>query len=533
MTLTFDETAPTRASSDQNTGREFSIGAGSVGMRPPALGAISGGVRYQLRLFWLHALGMISSGGIDRVDMEHDEAEGVDDLAVFYSPPGRNHVGRLIDADFFQSKFHVAHNEAIDHKFFTDATRTRTRRPLIARMAETGVQQRVAYPRHRITFLTNWAWDPRDPFRKLIRESGNVDLRLLTSTPRSKLGSIRAALQGATGLDDGRFAEFLESLRFQVPWGAQWQVEERLRDLMDRAGLQVPAPDHECVALEDLGARFLESGRKGWTGTTLRAVLAQEGLFAPPTRRAPVAAVRSFSRLAGLDMPPGAVDVDLTDLFDGRTPRSAAVWSETIPERLAARLGEVAKLEQPVELALDCHLSVAWHLGTLLDAKSGVRVALRQKGLDRGVEVWNPSGRADGQDEWVLAAVRDGGTELAIAVSITHDIAADVERALPDLGLGSARLVSATVRKPGSDAIADGSHAAVLASELVARLRGHAAAGATTRVHFFMAAPVSFAFLLGQRSAVLGPITAYEFDFNASRTYAPGMSSPRPDGHSR
>lgn len=503
-------------------------------MRPPALGAISGGIRYQLRLFWLHALPMISRPGVERVSMEHGGADGVDDLAVFYSAPGRNDAGRITDADFFQSKFHVAQSSAIDHGFFTDAGRTGTSRPLIARMADTWSSQRVAYPCCRLTFLTNWSWDPSDPLRKLVRDSGHLDPAIFTATSRSAVGKIRDSWQSTTGLDEDLFRQFLGSLRLQVPWGAQWQVDERMRDLMHVAGLLVPPLEHECVALDDLGAHFLETGRTEWTTESLRAALAQEGLYARAEgRRAPVVAVRSFLRFAGLDVPPGTVDIDLADLFEGRLPRSADAWTTMIPERLDQRLHEIARLEQPVELALDCHLSIAWHLGMLLDSKSGVRVALRQKGLDRGTEVWDPKARTGAEDQWDIAAGPGTGAEVVVAVSVTHTIDADVEGSMAHLGLGGARFIHATVRRPGPSAIANGEHAAALASELVAKLREHAPPDRTTHVHVFLAAPVSFAFLLGQRGAILGPTTTYEFDFNASRTYAPGMSSPRPDGHSR
>lgn len=38
---------------------------------PPAIGAISAGIRYQIRFFWWQALPMLYSGGVAKVVLEH------------------------------------------------------------------------------------------------------------------------------------------------------------------------------------------------------------------------------------------------------------------------------------------------------------------------------------------------------------------------------------------------------------------------------------------------------------------------------
>ena len=77
-------------------------------MSAPALGALSEGIRFQLRLFWLHALVMLARRGVVRVEMKHREAEAADDVAVFYEPPGRNEGWHPQDVDSFQTNSIVA-----------------------------------------------------------------------------------------------------------------------------------------------------------------------------------------------------------------------------------------------------------------------------------------------------------------------------------------------------------------------------------------------------------------------------------------
>jgi hypothetical protein len=85
--------------------------------------------------------------------------------------------------------------------------------------------------------------------------------------------------------------------------------------------------------------------------------------------------------------------------------------------------------------------------------------------------------------------------------------------------------VHARLSTPGGSAIKSGGHAVWLADELARIVREIVRDQKAARIHVFPACPVAFAFLLGQRSAALGPVTMYEYDFGVSKTYRPGMST--------
>lgn len=494
-------------------------------MTSPALGAISAGIRYQVRFFWLQALPMLTRDGIDRVEMEHSEADGIDDVAVFYSAPGKNDGGKMTDADYFQAKYHVDQRGTINAAFFTDATRTGTAKPILKRIADTWTKERVDHPGCRMTFLTTWQWDSSDPLLSCIKENSHLNETFFSAGKKSAVGKIRKQWIATTGLNEADFEAFIKCLRFYVPWPT-YEVERSLRDCMQLAGLEAPPLGQERNALDDLGNRFLETRRIKWCRDELQTLLKQEGLLAKePVVRHPILSIRSFTWLSGLGLQPGDVDIDLTDLFSGRFPHSPSAWSQDIPTRLVQKLPQAVLLNQPIELALDCHLSIAWYTGMLLNSKSGVQTIIRQRSNQRGVELWNPTLGTSAVDEWILEEDRDGSDELVVIASLTHPTKDDVLRSLPNLGLVGARIMHLTHPSPGNSVVRNGEHALALAKSLATRIRDTLSEKPSTKVHLFFSAPVSFAFLFGQNSGVIGPATVYEYDFKGTKTYSPGASS--------
>lgn len=493
-------------------------------MASPAIGAITSGVNYQVRFFWLQALPMLVRDGIERVEMEHHKADGVDDIVVFYSPSGKNDAGELTDVDFFQAKYHVDQRETIDSEFFTATAQSGTQKPLLERFADTWLQERENHPRCRLTFFTTWKWDTADKLLPFFKENGHLKESFLSESDGSAVGKIRQKWFIASGLSEENFKAFILRLRFYAPWST-FQIESQLRDGMQLAGLEVPQLGQEGNRLDDLGNKFLSSGRIKWNRSELYEVLEREKLFAKiPVTRHPMLSVRSFTRFAGLGLQSGDVDIDLTDLFNGRQPYSADAWSQDIPMRLTEKLPDIAKLAQPIELALDCHLSIAWHLGMLLDSKSGIQTILRQK-TNAGTVLWEPVRNGAAVDEWILEEEREGNGDLIVIASLTHPAKEDVLRSLPYLDLDKGRLMHFTHPNPSNNAVRDGDHALALVTTLVTRVRDAVSKNPVSKIHLFFSAPVSFAFLLGQNSGVLGPTTAYEYGFKGTKNYSPGASS--------
>lgn len=101
--------------------RPFGVGREKLTMSSPSLGAISAGIRYQVRFFWRHALAMlVPEPRVAKVVLESHGAGAVDDVVVYYTAPAVNERGSIVTVDFHQLKFHVAKTGAVDHDAVID-----------------------------------------------------------------------------------------------------------------------------------------------------------------------------------------------------------------------------------------------------------------------------------------------------------------------------------------------------------------------------------------------------------------------------
>jgi hypothetical protein len=500
-------------------------------MTSPPLGAVATGIRYQVRFFWRHALAMLhDQPRVSRVVLEHRGVNAVDDVVVYYSPPGVNDRGTKVSVDFHQVKFHVSMAGAVDHDALIDPTWTGTTKPMLRAFSDAWKDLRDAHPTGRLKLVTNWPWDPASAIAPYIRDGGWLHDGFLSAGRRSNVGKIRMRWQDACALNDADFRAFVASLRFLTSALSLADAEDSLSDKAQLAGLVPIAPGIDWSPYDDLGQRLIESGRTDHTPESLRELVESEGLVAtkdPPYRS--TFAVRSFQMHAHSPETDGACVVDLTDLFDGRRVRSEDSWTGAIPSRLGGALPEVALLPEPVHVALDAHLSIAWYAGRLLDPKFGKRVVLRQRIRGVGTQIWDVSApvRPEGAEGWTLATeeTATGGAEIAVVISVTHSALADATRFIGESLPAVGSVVHAALG-PGPQAVQDGGHARWLADELIRSLGGVLAKRVPRHIHVFPACPASLAFLLGQESRVLGPSTIYEYDFgHQGRAYRPGMTT--------
>jgi hypothetical protein len=184
-------------------------------------------------------------------------------------------------------------------------------------------------------------------------------------------------------------------------------------------------------------------------------------------------------------------------------------------------------------LLLDAHTSICFAAGYFLPLKSGIEVSVMQ-GTQGRRALWTPR-MADGSNGakcWSIAheSLNSSGTEVAIAVSVTHDVSADVcayvKANLPNVGR---ILIFSILPGPGPAAIRDADHAVSLAQGLAASLRTERTLEERKEaMHLFLSAPAGFGFFLGRLAQSFGPVVAYEYDFetNAPGAYQAGIRLP-------
>ena len=465
---------------------------------------------------------------IEKVVMEHRGVQAVDDVVVYWSPPGWIDLDQFVRIDYYQVKFHVGIGSSVRSENLIDPNWTGTKHSMLWRFAQDWKKIRTDQPNVRLNLVTNWPWCETDPLAPLIRDTGKLHERFFESGAGSKVGKIRIAWhEHLSFLDEDEATEFLRQLRLCVRSVSQSESGDWLADRCQLAGLKRPDLTTNQNQYDDLAGRLLAGGLREFTPGELRSIVEREKLTVDdeiPYKS--TCAIKSFKRFAHQPKTDAVLLGDLTDLFDGRNPVEPTAWSTAIPNRLQDMLDSINELPNPIQLTLDTHLSIGWYVGTLLDAKAGMPVLLRQKSLD-GVELWDTSVSTPEADQmWQISTeVIERGTDVAIAISVTHDISLDVSGAMHALALPVGFLFHARLQEIGAKAIRSGPHACALATDLATNLRDMVREHKAKRTHVFASCPISFAFLLGQRSAACGAMTFYEHDFGGTSGYHAAMAT--------
>jgi hypothetical protein len=501
------------------------------------------GDAYQARHFWLQACRLFEEHShAEQVCFELDALRSIDDIGVFYRSGMQDDWLKPLSADFFQVKFHVDCAGGLTWQAFLDPAFINARSVcLLTRIHKAFqclLQQGLSC---RLNLVLPWPIHPDNPLAKIISNySGGFRMDVLFdgTGPRSTMGKIRAAWRKALELTtDKELREVLHWVRIWPNAGSLEALRDRLNDKLRLAGFAPVEDGRIGNPYDDLIQKLHAAGQRRFTREELEKIARQEGLWrgAPQlVQEGKVLGVRSFMRWAEYMEDETDAMVCLVRHFDGREIRGTDLWKEAVIPDLRTFLSPIIPKGEPLTLCLDTHSTVAFAAGQYLEAKSGVRVAVRQR-THLGTVVWDAAtapGGAEGLWEFEEVACRPSGAEVAVAISVTHDVLADVQayvtRSLPCVG----RILSFAVRPgPGPTAVRDGAHASSLAQELVATIRKvRASKEWEGPVHVFSAAPNGLMFRIGQLSRSLGRCLPYEYDFDrcAPGAYEPTIILPTP-----
>lgn len=488
------------------------------------------GDTFQARMFWMRAARLLfPDSPIARVAFETGP-KSFDDIWVDYAA-GHGQLdqyGRPLGREHIQCKWHVTpgsygYAALVDPEFINANARSLLQRAFDAHRAagEAGV---------RFKLLTNWLVDREDPLRVMIgTRSGALRHNRLfdDTTDRSRAGGVRKLWRDHLAIDDDALRAFAGALAF----GQARDTLEELRDMLDPillgAGLRRIPVSESVFPYDDLVFQWISQGRLEFDRASLLDACRRENLLAGAAPTTVCFGVKSFEHpIDPLQMRCAEV-LDLTPEFDQRFIRDEGAWSGKLYPTLSTFLLEAARRHESLRLALDAHASLAFAAGSVLNLKSGRVVELEQRSPGR--QIWTPDDQ-DLDPAWPSVEVErielgKDGTEFALAVGFTHDIAQDVVNyAGANLPNVSTVLVCRLTGGARADAVKCGRHAFDLAQCIASESR--AATGAP--IHLFVAAPNALTFFLGQRRALLGRVTLYEFDFEGTRdrTYQPSLTLP-------
>ena len=446
--------------------------------------------------------------------------------------PGIDAGGRPCAADYFQVKYHVDRSAEYAASNLCDPGFIGATQSLLQRFHHVRLKLGDGDGWHRLHLVSNWKWAAGETLGPLLRESeeGALPERFFSGGPRSNLGKVRKEWREHLGLTEVAFEDFARRLRFGVDFLGRRGLRDRLNDRLLSVGLREIPADQTQNVYDSLTQQFIMNGTNVFDVATFRTMCEREGLLAPPPASGPrVLGIRSFMRFAERIEDECSSFVCVARNFEGRHVRDPRAWQESVLSDVRTFLNNPSFRSQEHHLLLECHTSLAFVAGYELDRKSGAQVFPVQKGVRTAV--WRPSSGGDGAANSAWSSAREQTTanapDVAIAVSVTRDVLADVKSfvaELPDIGLVIDLRPEVGI---GPRVIVDADHAVALADALADLLRTHRPTpGGTT--HLFIAAPNALAFFLGQHRGALGKLQLYEFDFEGEQggSYSPSVRLP-------
>ena len=493
------------------------------------------GDRFQARLFWMKAVRLLDpQSPIVRIGFESGP-KGYDDIWVEYD---RRHglsdqEGRPLYREHIQCKWHVSpgsygYAQLADPEFINANARSLLQRAFEAQRSHAPTGEGA-----RFRLISNWLIERNDPLRKLVNQRSHtlrLDQLFGAGGDRSAMGKIRKLWSEHLGVREDALRLLARTLAFSERPDALEQLLELLDPLLCIAGLRRVPPHESACIYDEVVYQWMAQGRLEFDRPALRAACEREGLIADAMPRPTVYGVKSFEHATDKLEDRCTAVLDLIPNFNERLIRPEFDWERTVYPALKSFLLGAAKTEARLRLALDAHLTLSFAAGSVLNIKSGKVIELEQRTIGRKIWVADDAEPDPSWGSWDFEAreVNANGADMAVAVSLTHDTARDVEayvsRTLPNV---RTMLLARPSTGVGARSVAGGRHAFDLAEALTARikterdeLRG--------RLHLFVAGPGAFSFFLGQRQVAIGSLTLYEFDFEGERggSYQPSLSLP-------
>lgn len=501
--------------------------------------AINQGLLYQESIFWWQAAIMLTPGSsISSIEWEADDLKGFDDVVVNYDPPILDKAtGEKVTRDVFQVKHHADKSrfitcEALTDPSFIGAISVSFLKKLKNQQdTQTDQKQNIRY-----NLVNTWSIDASDTIGKLIGTDGEIRLEVLKQgkTDDSEMGRVRKLWREHLQLaDDQQLFTCLSSLRITSNFFDVHSINYLLNPNLRLAGLHQLSENQVSNKYDGLIARLHGQKKNIFTEPFLRELCKREGLFAPESSDyLHRVGIRTF--LSGTEHfnQENAESLCLAHHYEDRKIKDPLLWSSQVLPELKSFLKTVTEKQKKITFSLETHLSLAFAAGYCLNPKQGVQVSVIQKTQNSKI-LWEPKINEQAQENmlsWTRQVVNPGCNDVAVAISITHNIMPDVEFFVTDQLPQVGKIIEARINPgPSHSALKDGTHVFHLAQTIANELyNSRTIQERNGKVHIFMAAPNAFAFYFGQYAAALGNMVLYEFNFPAIKAgdYHPVLTFP-------
>ncbi len=435
------------------------------------------GREYQARYFWLQACDLFKDNSdVAQVGYEINEVKSFDDVVVYYNKPKQDELGTSYHIDYYQIKFHVDYSGAFTFENLTDPKLIgATAVSLLQKLRDAVQKHRIPDQAVRFYIVSNWSILHNDSLGELISGSnGGIRLSiLLKGGPNSKYGKVRSLWKEHLGIsNDDELCEILRPLRFKSGYANLAEIGRQLNENLERVGL-VPVREGRLVnPYDDLIGKLIQIGKNRFDRSELQNICEGEGLWKgkkiTDDSRPLKIGVRSRMRYAENMEHETDHMLCLVRYFNDRFIYANNLWNDKLFPELQEFLAHTIKRGQPYYLRLDTHSSIAFSAGYCLDSKLGADVTIIQP-TSSGELYWQVEQHKTSANypDWDITGTSSdsNGNEVAVAMSISQPIKADVElfvnTSLPNVG----RIINFTIKpNVGKLAIHDGTHSFILAN---------------------------------------------------------------------
>lgn len=243
--------------------------------------------------------------------------------------------------------------------------------------------------------------------------------------PESMMGKVREAWSGHLGIDHDGLRLVARTLAISRRLESGADLRERLNDRFPAVGMRRVPPSETGFFYDDLIRKLHAQGRNTFDAASFRDLVADEGLLAPAQPRPKTLGVRSFMHPIDDIEARSDESVNLVSHFDGRHIRDQAGWKADVFPELSRFLIQSARDKDQLRLILDTHVSLAFGVGANLNVKSGKAIEIEQRAGGR--HIWSATDKPRDPAWPTLSIVEEtvhaSGLDLAVAVSLTHDVA--------------------------------------------------------------------------------------------------------------
>lgn len=454
---------------------------------PSASAARLTGDDFQHAMTWLEALRLLQRDHVTRIEFEVGDAHAgiADDLVV--------HRADNRPSRYTQIKFAVDETTPLTYEWFTTEPRTGSRTPLRRFYgAFTKLSQSAGRP-PELELLTNRQISSDDP---LLQHRSGLNGKLVPRVPAIDKAETTAAVDAwreHLGISGDEFLEFLKHFKISPSRGSLEDLRDRCRDRMEAVGLR---GDEAAVVLGVAIIRSLiQEGIRELDADALRRLIAEQEIEAATAMSTLLVQEIDHRSLAQL----ATAYVDWVDCFIGDTPdqrrqlHDLTHWNSELRPDLQRAAREIRGAgHELVRLEGAYRLPTAFVVGLELNERSGVHVVIPTR-----------DGEWSSTAEPVTAPITTreidigDGDAIAVVLSISADIAADVEADINDNGPSTARLLIIEPEAgPGRQSVDGPGEARYIAEAVVDEVRKATRGGDS--VNLYLACPGPLAVFLGR-----------------------------------